>query len=86
MSRLVMPEVNADTMSRRAEIVSALRAICPGEGVIDTASEMRAYESDGLTAYRQLPLVVGQRDGQEAAVAGELGFRRNFLSRRIADG
>jgi glycolate oxidase len=53
-----MPDPNRETLNRRAEIVSALRAICPGEGVIDTASEMRAYETDGLTAYRQLPLVV----------------------------
>ena len=30
----------------------------PGEGVIVAEPERRAYESDGLTAYRQLPLVV----------------------------
>jgi glycolate oxidase len=30
----------------------------PGEGVIDGEREMRPFESDGLTAYRQLPLVV----------------------------
>jgi len=35
-----------------------MRIIVPGEGVVDTANEMRAFESDGLTAYRQLPLVV----------------------------
>ncbi len=53
-----MPEVLPETMRRRAEIISALKQICPGESVIDTQSEMRAYESDGLTAYKQLPLVV----------------------------
>ena len=37
---------------------AALRAIVPGEGVIATEREMRPYESDGLTAYRQLPMVV----------------------------
>lgn len=58
MSRLKMPEPLQQTMRRRGEIVAALREICPGEGVIDTANEMRAYESDGLTAYKQLPLVV----------------------------
>ena len=36
----------------------ALRAIVPGEGVIAAEPEMRPYESDGLTAYRQLPMVV----------------------------
>ena len=30
----------------------------PGEGVVDAVNEMRAFETDGLTAYRQLPLVV----------------------------
>ena len=35
-----------------------LRQIVPGEGVIVSEPERRAYESDGLTAYRQLPLVV----------------------------
>ena len=33
-------------------------AIVPGEGVIAGEREMRPYESDGLTAYRQLPMVV----------------------------
>ncbi|WP_029351530.1 FAD-linked oxidase C-terminal domain-containing protein [Bosea sp. 117] len=58
MSGLVMPEADAGVLARRAEIVAALRAIVPGEGVIDTEIEMRPYESDGLTAYKQLPLVV----------------------------
>src|SRR5205085_10600375 len=43
---------------RRDEIAAALRAIVPGEGVIVSEPERRAYESDGLTAYRQPPLVV----------------------------
>jgi glycolate oxidase len=38
--------------------VEALRAIVPGEGVISDPASLRAYESDGLTAYRQVPLVV----------------------------
>src|SRR3954453_1143286 len=58
MSQLRMPAPNEDVLARRAEIVPALRAIVPGEGVIDAEREMRPYESDGLTAYRQLPLVV----------------------------
>ena len=58
MSGLVMPEANEKTLSRRAEIVADLRGIVPGEGVVETTNEMRAFESDGLTAYRQLPLVV----------------------------
>ncbi|MBB5716362.1 FAD-linked oxidase C-terminal domain-containing protein [Sphingomonas aerophila] len=54
---LVMPEPDLTTLARRAEIVAALRAIVPGEGVIDDPDELVPYESDGLTAYRQPPLL-----------------------------
>ncbi len=53
-----MPEPDKAVIARRAEIVSALRTIVPGEGVIADEDELRAYECDGLTAYRQLPLIV----------------------------
>src|SRR5712692_8824189 len=53
-----MPVPDAATIARRDEIAAALRAIVPGEGVILSASERRVYESDGLTAYHQPPLVV----------------------------
>jgi FAD/FMN-containing dehydrogenases len=53
-----MPEPDGSVIARRRDIVSALRAIVPGEGVIVDESELRAYECDGLTAYRQLPMVV----------------------------
>ena len=53
-----MPGTDAEVLARRDRIVAALRAIVPGEGVINTEREMRPYESDGLTAYRQLPMVV----------------------------
>jgi glycolate oxidase len=58
MSGLAMPAPDEATLARRDEIVAALRRIVPGEGVVDTINEMRVFESDGLTAYRQLPLVV----------------------------
>jgi glycolate oxidase len=53
-----MPAPDDGVLQRRAEIVGALRRIVPGEGVIVTETERRAYESDGLTAYHQLPMVV----------------------------
>jgi glycolate oxidase len=55
---LKMPQADPAVLSRRAEIVRDLSAIVPGEGVIANEREMRPYESDGLTAYRQLPFVV----------------------------
>jgi glycolate oxidase len=53
-----MPEPDAAILGRRDRIVAALRNIVPGEGVIAAEREMRVYETDGLTAYRQLPMVV----------------------------
>ena len=53
-----MPEPDAEVLGRRDRIVAALRSIVPGEGVIAGEREMRPYETDGLTAYRQLPMVV----------------------------
>src|SRR5207344_196371 len=58
MSGLLMPKPDAATLARRAEIVADMKIIVPGEGVVDQVNGMRAFESDGLTAYRQLPLVV----------------------------
>ncbi|MCG5242460.1 FAD-linked oxidase C-terminal domain-containing protein [Azospirillum doebereinerae] len=52
-----MPVPDGGIIARRRAIVDALRAIVPGEGVIVDENELRAYECDGLTAYRQLPLV-----------------------------
>src|SRR5215467_1587425 len=53
-----MPAPDQGVIARRGEIAAALRRIVPGEGVILSEPERRAYESDGLTAYRQLPMVV----------------------------
>src|SRR3954471_17346668 len=53
-----MPAPDQSVLARRDRIVAGLRAIVPGEGVIAAEREMRPYESDGLTAYRALPMVV----------------------------
>ncbi len=55
---VVMPKLDKAVLARRNEIVAALRAIVPGEGVITAAEAMKPYETDGLTAYRQPPMVV----------------------------
>ena len=55
---LMMPKPDESILARRAEIVAALKSIVPGEGVIDAARQMSVYESDGLTAYKQMPMVV----------------------------
>ena len=54
---LAMPPVDQAVIARRDAIAQALRAIVP-DGVIDRPDALRVYESDGLTAYRQPPLLV----------------------------
>ncbi len=70
---LKMPAPDAEVLARRASIVAALRAFVPGEGVIASEREMRPYESDGLTAYRQMPMVV-VLPGTTQQVSAVLGF------------
>jgi glycolate oxidase len=52
-----MPDPDRDVIARRAAIAADLRWIVPGEGVIQDEDERRVYEADGLTAYRELPLL-----------------------------
>ena len=52
-----MPDPDQSVLARRREIADALRAIVPGEGVIDDVDALKVYESDGLTAYRQPPMI-----------------------------
>jgi glycolate oxidase len=53
-----MPVPDPRTLARRGEIAAAMRAIVPGEGVIDRLDELAPFESDALTAYAQRPLLV----------------------------
>ncbi len=43
---------------RQAEVAGRLRELLPAQSVLHTEEDTRSYESDGLTAYRQLPMVV----------------------------
>src|SRR2546430_11048539 len=62
---IMMPQADKAVLPRRAGIAAALRAIVPGKAVIVRPSEMVPYESDGLTAYRQPPMVVVLPDTTE---------------------
>src|ERR1700742_3342856 len=43
---------------RKSAVVVALRAVLPAQCVLAREEELRPYECDGLTAFRQLPLAV----------------------------
>ncbi|HWT30016.1 MAG TPA: FAD-linked oxidase C-terminal domain-containing protein [Propylenella sp.] len=53
-----MPAPKPETLARRDVIAAALSAIVPGEGVVTHPDGLRPFESDGLTAYRQMPMLV----------------------------
>jgi glycolate dehydrogenase FAD-linked subunit len=56
---MLMPPPDQAVIDRRGEIARALRALVSApDGVVLPEDERRAYETDGLTAYRQLPLLV----------------------------
>src|ERR1700761_665512 len=67
---LCMPAADAGVLARRAAIVRDLQALVPPAGVIAGQDALRAYDSDGLTAYRQLPMavVLPETTAQVAAV------------------
>ena len=48
----------AFTLSRQREVVDALRAVLPAHSILFNEEDTRPYECDGLSAYRQLPMVV----------------------------
>ena len=53
-----MPAPSETVLSRKEQIVARLREVLPQDAVIDDPSETRAYECDGLSAYREQPLLV----------------------------
>ncbi|NQV20662.1 MAG: FAD-binding protein [Rhodospirillales bacterium] len=53
-----MPVPEPEILAQRDGMISDLRKLVPGDGVIWGQDELRAYECDGLTAYRQRPLAV----------------------------
>ena len=55
---IAFPAPDAGILSRRSEILAGLSRLVPGEALIVSEDERRAFETDGLTAYRRLPLAV----------------------------
>ena len=55
---MLMPEPDQQVIDRRDQICRTLRSIVPADCVIDSTESMRAFDADGLSAYRQLPLAV----------------------------
>jgi glycolate oxidase len=61
---------SAHRAQRQAEVVSALQALLPAHALLWHGEDTLPYECDGLTAYRQQPLVVAlpETEAQVAAL------------------
>lgn len=55
---IALPAPKPEILARRESILADLRRILPGDGVIGEAVRLKPYETDGLSAYRQMPLAV----------------------------
>ena len=58
MSELALPKVDQSTILNRDKIVNKLKRIIKSENVLDHNDEIKPYETDALSAYKQKPLVV----------------------------
>ena len=54
---------------RQAEVIGRLAAILPAASVLSREEDTRAYECDGLSAYRQLPMVVALPANEQEVAA-----------------
>ena len=55
---MLMPAPDQSTIDAKPRLAAALAGILPADSVIADPVALKAYESDGLTAYRQAPLLV----------------------------
>ena len=73
-----MPRPNPDVLMRKAELVRRLHAFLPSDSVISDPVETKAYECDGLSAYRCPPMAaVLPRSTQEVAAILKLCHEMN---------
>ena len=56
MIRLPVPKT--DVLARRDALVAGLRPLLPDSGLISDTVRLKPYETDGLSAYRQMPMAV----------------------------
>ncbi|HEU4519918.1 MAG TPA: FAD-binding protein, partial [Microvirga sp.] len=55
---IAFPTPDPAILKRRDEILAGLARLVPGEALIVSEDERRAFETDALTAYRRMPLAV----------------------------
>jgi glycolate oxidase len=66
---IALHEPKQHIIARREAIVAGLRALLPPTGVIADALRLKPYETDGLAAYKQVPLAVALPETTEQVAA-----------------
>ena len=61
--------ITTDRAARQAEVVGALKAVLPAHALLWRREDTVPYECDGLTAYREQPLVVALPESEEQVAA-----------------
>ncbi|HET6184565.1 MAG TPA: FAD-linked oxidase C-terminal domain-containing protein [Acetobacteraceae bacterium] len=64
-----LPDPKPDVLANRERIVAGLRDLLPANAVIAEPIRLKPYETDGLSAYRQLPLAVVLPEATEQVAA-----------------
>ncbi len=63
------PSAPGFALSRQREVVAGLREVLPAAAVLFNEEDTRPYECDGLSAYRQLPMVVVLPENESQVIA-----------------
>ncbi|MDC6465457.1 FAD-linked oxidase C-terminal domain-containing protein [Pelagibacteraceae bacterium] len=58
MTKLAMPKIDRKLISNKVEVIKNLKKIIRPENVLDHEDQIRPFETDALSAYKQMPLAV----------------------------
>ncbi len=58
MSKLSMPKIDRKTISNKNTIIKNLKKIINPENILDHEDQVKPFETDGLSAYKQKPMAV----------------------------
>ena len=58
MSKLAMPKIDRKLIAKKDEVTSDLKKIINPKNVLDHIDEIRPFETDALSAYKQKPMLV----------------------------
>ena len=58
MTKLALPKIDRKLISKKKDIVADLKKIIKAENILDHEDQIRPFETDALSAYKQKPLAV----------------------------